>query len=224
MTFFSRIFLLALPALPVQAESTNDTSLDVPSGQQISWLDTIHGVPGPGGLTYRFRFVAPQLANLVPMGGTAPMEELPEADMALLEELAESEGDNAASILSGALREGLIGTTELDSDPVISILSPEAEGDLAAEPVAPLPAATDAPPLPPAPEILLQDPMHNDIVWLCENFVLPRIASPAPRPTQIVISLSDRPTPAGELTPGVVQLFEAFSLPPNRDECIWEPF
>lgn len=212
--------LLILPTLGLaaMAEDVTQIPLPVPSGQPIYWQETIHGIPGTHGLTYRFRFVAPDLADLVPWAEAAPMDELTEEDMAALEDLADSEGDIAASILAGAVDDGLISQHELNLAPVISVQDAEEEAD------AVIAAELGGETLPPAPDILVQDPMHDDIVWLCENFVLPRIASPAPRPTEIVISLSDRPTAAGDLATGAVQLFEAFRLPPNRDECIWEPF
>jgi hypothetical protein len=45
--------------------------LAVPSGQAVTFLDTIHAVPGPEGLTVRFRFVAPAIAR---EGGTVTAE------------------------------------------------------------------------------------------------------------------------------------------------------
>ena len=212
--------LLALPALllPALAEDVTQIPLPVPSGQPVYWQETIHGLPGTHGLTYRFRFVAPDLANLVPWAEAEPMDMLTEEDMAALEDLADSEADPGASILAAAVDDGLISQHELNLAPVITMQDTEEEAD------ALLAAETAGEVLPPAPDILSQDPMHEDIVWLCENFVLPRIASPAPRPTEIVISLSDRPTAAGDLATGAVQLFEAFSLPPDRDACVWEPF
>lgn len=206
---------LALLCLPSHATELPGPVLAVPSGQPIYWQDMITGTPGAHGLTYRFRFVAPDLANLVPMADPAPMEELTEEEMAALDELADLEG-GAAIIIRDALGEGLISPSELDQAPVISIQEAPVDD-----------SAGDGPTgdfvLPPAPESLLRDPMHDDIVWLCQNFVLPRIASPGPRPTEIVISLSDRMLDSTGLEPGAVQLFEAFSLPLDRDECIWQP-
>ncbi|MFV0408242.1 MAG: DUF6497 family protein [Paracoccus sp. (in: a-proteobacteria)] len=207
-----------LVALPAFAEDGALKPLPVPSGQPVYWQETITGLPGAHGLTYRFRFVAPDLADLVPMVAAAPMEALTEEEMAALEDLAIDEGDEGASILVDALDDGLISSTELDLAPVISYDDVEAQYD------ALLADEEDGAVLPPAPDIIFQDPMHDDIVWLCENFVLPRIASPGPRPTEVVISLSDRPTAAGDLESGAVQLFEAFRLPADRDDCIWEPF
>ena len=77
--------------------------------------------------------------------------------------------------------------------------------------------------LPAAPDILMQDPVHRDIVWLCENYALPRLAGQSPRPTQVVISMASAPGPFGSFDPGIVQLFEGFSIPANRDACVWEP-
>ena len=77
--------------------------------------------------------------------------------------------------------------------------------------------------LPAAPDILMQDPGHRDIVWLCEQFVLPRLAGQSPRPKQVVISMASAPSPFGSFDPGIVQLFEGFSIPADRDACIWEP-
>lgn len=82
----------------------------------------------------------------------------------------------------------------------------------------------DAPALPAAPDVLAQDPVHEDIVWLCENWALPRIPSTGPRPTQIIISLASKDVAFGAYDPDAVQLFEAFRLPSDREACIWEPW
>lgn len=37
--------------------------LDVPSGQEVRYLDTVQSAPGPEGLAIRFRFVAPAIAR-----------------------------------------------------------------------------------------------------------------------------------------------------------------
>ena len=218
MSRYALPLLLSVLAAPAIAEDVTQIPLPVPSGQPVYWQETIHGIPGTHGLTYRFRFVAPDLADLVPWADAAPMDELTDEDISALEDLADSEGDLAASILATAVDDGLISQHELTLAPAISVQDAEEEAD------AVMTAEIDGEALPRAPDILAQDPMHDDIVWLCENFVLPRIASPAPRPTEIVISLSDRPTAAGDLATGAVQLFEAFSLPPDRNSCVWEPF
>ena len=40
-----------------------EDAIVLPSGMLVTPLDTIHGAPGPDGLTIRFRFVAPDLAD-----------------------------------------------------------------------------------------------------------------------------------------------------------------
>ena len=69
----------------------------------------------------------------------------------------------------------------------------------------------------------MQDPIHRDIVWLCENFVLPRIAHLEQLPAQVVISLASAPGPFGSFDPDIVQIFEGFSIPASRSHCVWEP-
>lgn len=45
-------------------------AVPVPSGQPLQWLDAIWNVPGPDGLTARFRFLAPAIAP----GGTVDFD------------------------------------------------------------------------------------------------------------------------------------------------------
>lgn len=54
--------------------------IEVPSGQPVTFHDTISSEPGPAGLTARFRFVAPQIAR---DQGAMPFA-MAEADMAHL--------------------------------------------------------------------------------------------------------------------------------------------
>jgi hypothetical protein len=61
-----------------------------------------------------------------------------------------------------------------------------------------------------------------DMIHLCQNFALPRISDIGPQPSQIVISLSDKPVPFGEAAPDVTQFFEAYTIQDNA--CIWEAF
>ena len=63
--------LWAAPALATAAD------LDLPSGRTVSFHDVIHGAPGPGGLTVRFRFIEADLRSVI---DTTPYDEL-EADM-----------------------------------------------------------------------------------------------------------------------------------------------
>lgn len=62
----------------------------------------------------------------------------------------------------------------------------------------------------------------EDIAWLCRNFALEQVASFGPLPSQIVISLEDRPVPFGEADPEATQFFEAFRI--ENGSCIWEVF
>ena len=56
------------PAQPVQPEDAqalpgDPTELTLPSGQVVSLQDVVWNAPGPAGLTLRFRFVAPAIAE-----------------------------------------------------------------------------------------------------------------------------------------------------------------
>jgi hypothetical protein len=113
----------------------DDTPVPVPSGQDVRLIEVVWGAPGPEGLTYRFRFLAPAIA---PGGG-------------------------------------------VDFDTAVI-----------------------------------------DMEVLCRDYALPRIAAIGPVPTQIVVSLSDRPVPFGEADPTATQFFEAYSI--EGGTCIWEPF
>jgi hypothetical protein len=70
--------ILALSVSPASALAAE--VIDVPSGQLVTFYDTVANEPGPGGLTIRFRFVAPQIARDV---GTISFETA-EGDMAHL--------------------------------------------------------------------------------------------------------------------------------------------
>ncbi|MBL4915972.1 DUF6497 family protein [Szabonella alba] len=56
-----------------------DAPILLPSGQQVTFLDAIWNEPGPGGLTTRFRFLAPDIGT----GGTVGFD-LAVEDMAYL--------------------------------------------------------------------------------------------------------------------------------------------
>jgi hypothetical protein len=114
-------------------DGTQGKAIPVPSGQKIWWVDVIHTAAGTNGLTYRFRFLAPQI------GGPSPL----------------------------------------------------------------------------APEIAL-----GDIEALCNGWVAPRLASPAPEPEQVIVSLSDRVVAFGEAAPEAVQYFDSFSVEDGK--CVWE--
>ncbi|MDO5641239.1 MAG: DUF6497 family protein [Paracoccus sp. (in: a-proteobacteria)] len=207
---FAPLFLaLLLPAPPAMASPApgQGVPVAVPSGQAIFWQDMVAGRAAGGGLSYRFRFIAPGLAYLVPPGPAMPMEELTDEET----EPTDDPARNAAQ-----------------APPILL----DAPGTGLPAPAVPAPSGAETGPggpalnaiVPPAPEALLRDPMHDDLHWLCENFALPRIARPGPRPSEIVISLSDRALDSTGLVPGAVQLFETFTLPPDRDICIWRPY
>ncbi len=61
-----------------------------------------------------------------------------------------------------------------------------------------------------------------DMQALCDGFALPRLATVGPRPAQVVISLSDRVLPFGEVDETAVQFFEAYSV--ANGACEWELF
>ncbi len=56
------------PVQPVQAEGTqalpgDPKGLTLPSGQVVTLQDVVWNAPGPAGLTLRFRFIAPAIAE-----------------------------------------------------------------------------------------------------------------------------------------------------------------
>lgn len=64
---------LVLAGATAQAEPQPvDALLPVPSGQPVTLQDVIWGAPGPGGLTARFRFIAPEIAAI---GGSITFDE-----------------------------------------------------------------------------------------------------------------------------------------------------
>lgn len=48
---------------PEPEAPTSVGALAVPSGQAVTYLDTIQAIPGPEGLTIRFRFLAPAISR-----------------------------------------------------------------------------------------------------------------------------------------------------------------
>lgn len=80
-------------AFPIQTEGAQvmaggGQKIAVPSGQDITLLDVIWNVPGPEGLTLRFRFLAPQIAR---EGGTIDYETASEDMLHLCQSYALSE-------------------------------------------------------------------------------------------------------------------------------------
>ncbi|WP_134680110.1 DUF6497 family protein [Paracoccus ravus] len=205
-------------ASPAAATDAPGTRIELPSGAELRWLETLQDSAGGSGLTYRFRFLMPDLAARVPStSGSATEPEL--AERPPIEIDTEAGGDASGD---DYIDDGLVDIDELQLSPVPQDAGSAPEDLDAAEIEAD--GMIEDPALPAAPDVLAQDPVHDDIVWLCENWVLPRIASPAPRPQQIVISIADKDIPFGIYDPEVLQLFEAFRLPPDRDSCEWEPW
>lgn len=186
--------------------------ITLPSGAVVRWHETLHDNSGGIGLTYRFRFVMPDLAQRVPStSGPASDFEDERGPIDIDTESGEVTGEGMADTSE-------IAVTDPDSAGFATDAT-ETEGDEEAADT-----LLEEPVLPAAPDVLAQDPVHHDVIWLCENWALPRVASPAPRPSQIIISLADKETAFGAYDPDVVQLFEAFRLPPDRDTCEWEPW
>lgn len=296
--------VLAAAALPAGGRAAGPAAggaaaggaaIALPSGAAAVWQETLHDNAGGEGLTYRFRFVIPDLARRLPPAPDAPPEAPPEteADRGPIDidtETGEITGAGAEAALdeatAGAMDEVTDGAMAMDAagagggvadgaggtaegtaalpaagpdsaastgaaDPLaegaegmgpdeggatLAGLDPEGEADAGPDGdlTAPAPdAAPDAAPAPAAeaaseaasdPAAGNDDPVHRDVVWLCENWALPRIPRPGPRPARIIISLADRPTPFGSYDPDVTQIFESFRLPANRDACEWEPW
>ncbi|WP_182804374.1 DUF6497 family protein [Paracoccus sp. MC1862] len=248
MTPLSAALLFATTATGMAANGAQPL-VPVPSGAEV-WLqeELADSIPGVGPV-HRYRFVMPSLAALVPpwdegettadlppelldeTGPEMPLtpEEQAELDAALgelvIEIMPEDEGILIAPAMpddDGAFDAPLPSELSPPDPPLTDdALSIEGETeDFAAE--AGDPGAGEIA-LPAAPDILMQDPLHRDILWLCERFVLPRLRGQTPRPRQVVISMASAPSPFGNFDPGIVQLFEGFSIPSDRDACIWEP-
>jgi len=125
------MMLVAAPAAPA---ASADVAL--PSGRVAVFVDLITDHPGPAGLTFRYRFLAPGIAR----------------DDIRLD----------------------IGSVAADMD------------------------------------------------WLCSEFALKNLPATGPAPSQIIISMSDRPVEFGAATPDATQFFEAYSILDNT--CVWEGF
>jgi hypothetical protein len=61
-----------------------------------------------------------------------------------------------------------------------------------------------------------------DMAHLCQEYALPRVTGSVALPSQIIVSLSDRPVPFGEPDPDSTQFFEAYRI--ENGACIWEAF
>lgn len=235
MTAASALALMVASA--ASAGAARAPSITLPSGGSV-WLQEslTDDLPGVGRVA-RFRFVMPKLAEMVPDDGLPatemPQEGLSEDEIAALNDgslsgVASEPGTEAAPEIDiapapegGAADDGMIPESAFDTPVPAQPEGTEAAADAAIE--APLGGSAD-PALPAAPDALMQDPIHADIVWLCETVALPQAVKETPRPRQIVISLASAESPFGTFDPQIVQLFEGFSLPADRDACVWEPW
>ncbi|PFG63844.1 hypothetical protein AXZ77_2465 [Thioclava sp. ES.031] len=57
-------------------EGTKGNEIPVPSGQKVWWIDVIHNEAGPDGLTYRFRFLAPQIGGRSPLSSDIALKDI----------------------------------------------------------------------------------------------------------------------------------------------------
>lgn len=61
-----------------------------------------------------------------------------------------------------------------------------------------------------------------DMLDLCQRYAVPRLAATGPKPTQVIISLSDVAVAFGDAAPDATQFFEAYAI--EGDACIWEQY
>ncbi len=66
------------------------------------------------------------------------------------------------------------------------------------------------------------DAAAADMLHLCSAYALPRLSDIGPVPSQIVISMADRPVVFGEAAPEATQYFEAYRIEDGL--CIWDAF
>ncbi|WP_449041665.1 DUF6497 family protein [Paracoccus sp. (in: a-proteobacteria)] len=234
MSVLSAVLLFA-STLAGLASEAGQPLIPVPSGAEV-WLQEERSDRIPGlGLVQRYRFVMPSLAARVPPVDETTFDDVVPPDMLdehLEAPLTPEEQAELDELLGGfsieavpEVDEGEALPPEPEAAPLPSELSPPdpAPGDAGADMATEPDWIEDESALPAAPDILMQDPIHRDIVWLCENFVLPRIAHLEQLPGQVVISLASAPGPFGSFDPDIVQIFEGFSIPASRSHCVWEP-
>lgn len=203
MSRFPILCALSLAAaLPANAEDVKGMAITLPSGATALWQETRQDAQGDGP-TYRFRFIIADLAQRVP-ATTGPATETEDLED-MPEDMPES-GDLQADAPS----------VQIDGAPEDAAEDDETEAQAD--------AMLDDPALPAAPDALMQDPIHADVVWLCQNWALPRALQGQPRVRQIVLSIADRELPFGAYDPDALQLFEAFAVPADRDICEWAPW
>lgn len=62
----------------------------------------------------------------------------------------------------------------------------------------------------------------EDMQVLCDTYVLENLPNPAHPPTQVIVTMMEKPIELGESRPDVVQFFEAFTFEDGK--CVWEIF
>ena len=221
--------LLASPFLAATgagcAAAGPQAMIDLPSGARAYLQERLEDNLGDMGLTYRYRYVMPDLAQRVPSTTGPAGEYLPaDGDREPLDIDLDAMGDDGVD-QGDYIDDGLVDPAEFDFAPVITLPGAEEAADAAIDQSL---SGDDHDRLPAAPVSVFKDPVHDDIIWLCETIILPEIvraaAGGAGRPGQIVISMADRESRFGEYDPDVLQIFEAFTLPRDRDICDWRPW
>lgn len=66
------------------------------------------------------------------------------------------------------------------------------------------------------------DEVGQDLLHLCQNIVLGKLAEKGALPSTVILSLADRPVIFGETVPDATQYFESFRIDGGR--CVWELF
>lgn len=200
---------LAFLAAPAGAEDVKGMQIKLPSGADAFWLETLQDDAAGQEVTYRFRFLLPDLLLRIPdpdgdAGNTGTAPDRGPMDI-----------DSEAATVDGM---GRAKTAADDASPAAE--SPAADATDEAEADALIGQAAEVERADPEQA----DPLHEDVVWLCQMWALPRVGAASPRPNQIVISLSNKDVAFGTYDADAFQVFEAFALPADRDTCAWEPW
>ena len=66
------------------------------------------------------------------------------------------------------------------------------------------------------------DDVAADFAWVCEAVALPALAANGWAPTEVVVALSDRELPFGEMDPEAVQFIEGFRI--EAGACVAQAF
>ena len=212
----------ALAAGPGPAPSpVPGAGFTLPSGEAVTLQEVVRDAPGSFGPTWRYRFVMPSLGAHVPS-----LPEGGEEDDITAEDAAEL--DN----LGLPPASGPFDAQDFDDAQMVTLEELEAEGAIESRIIIDLDAdrsadeAAGQPRIPADPEVLLQDGVHGDLLWLCETVALPDLPPPGDpaRPVSIVISVAERPVAFGEMAMDVAQQFEGFAPAEDGRTCIWEPW